>query len=91
MMDLQFMRDPRRTGWQIYLGVGILSTLAGYLLSALPQLIVPTACVGLSVWLIHSGLRKHSARVIVPSPADLLHRVLSSWRSLAGRRGGPSG
>jgi hypothetical protein len=91
MMNLQFMRDRRRTGWQIYMGVGILSTLAGYLLSALPQLIVPTACVGLSVWLIYSGLREHPARATVPSPADLLHRVSSSWRSFNARRGSPPG
>jgi uncharacterized membrane protein HdeD (DUF308 family) len=61
MMDPQFLRDPKRTSWQVYLGVGILSALAGYGLSALPQLIVPVVCVGLSVWLIYFGLRSTRA------------------------------
>jgi uncharacterized membrane protein HdeD (DUF308 family) len=62
MMDPQSVRDPKRSSWQVYLGVGILSTLAGYVLSAIPQLIVPLTGVGLSVWLIYSGSRKHRER-----------------------------
>lgn len=61
MMDPQSVRDPKRSSWQVYLGVVILSTLAGYVLSAMPQLIVPLAGVGLSGWLIYSGLRNKRA------------------------------
>ena len=60
-MDPESVHDPKRSTWQVYLGVGILSTLAGYVLSAIPQLILPLAGVGLSVWLIYSGLRNKRA------------------------------
>ena len=83
MTDLQFLHNRKRARWQMYLGVGILSTLAGYGLSAVPQLIVPMSFVGISIWLIYSGLQRRPDEAVVPSPVDLAQRTLTKltyWR-----------
>src|ERR1017187_808396 len=94
MIDPQLTRDPghpKRTSWQLYLGVGILSATVGYGLNAVPQLIGPMAWVGLSVWLIYSGLQERADRAMVPSPMEPEPRFLTRlthWRMrLRSRRG----
>jgi hypothetical protein len=76
MMEPPSMRDSKRSSWQMYLGVGILAAIAGYALSAMPQLIVPVVSVGLAVWLIYSGLRRHRDQAIDRSPMELTRRFL---------------
>jgi hypothetical protein len=74
MINSKFIRGTKETNWQVYLGVGIMSALMGYLLSALPQLIAPLVFITLSVWLIYSGLQDRPDRAIVPSPMEVLRR-----------------
>ena len=70
------IRYSSRANWQVYLGVGILSALTGYFLSAMPQLILPIACVCLGVWLIDCGVRENTDGAMAPSPLRLLSRCM---------------
>lgn len=74
MIDHRFTRNPGWATSQVCLGIGILSTLAGYLLSAEPHLILPAVFVGLAVWLLYSAFQQHADRVIVPSPLEVARR-----------------
>jgi hypothetical protein len=77
--------DSTRTNWRLYLGVGILSAFAGYLISALPQLIVPIACVSLAVWLIYSGLQGQRDGRMASSPMRLLPWLVYQQNCLRAR------
>jgi hypothetical protein len=84
MMGAQSTTNSKLRNWQVYVGVGMLSALGGYLLSALPELIAPAACVGLSVWLIYSGIQENAELALVPSPMEMVRRssaLLMFWRS----------
>jgi uncharacterized membrane protein HdeD (DUF308 family) len=58
MMSSNYIDSSKRISWKVYLGVGILSALAGYVFSAVPQLIGLVLFLGLAVWLISSGMRE---------------------------------
>ena len=82
-LQFTFVRNSKGAGWQLYLGVGILSALAGYILSAWPQAIGPLACAGLAVWFIYTGLQENAGQAMVPSPRELARRfwaLLTFWR-----------
>ena len=92
MTESEFNQRRSRITWQVYLGVGILAALAGYVFSAYPILIVGAPCAGLAIWLISSGLQERSDESAMPGPHDLAERSRtrlvfwrSIWRSRVGR------
>lgn len=85
MTGSEFHQPQSRITWQVYLGVGILSALAGYVFSAYPLLIVGVLCAVLAIWLISSGLQERGGESAMPDTHDLAERSrirLVFWRSL---------
>ena len=85
MTESEINQRRSRITWQVYLGVGILSALAGYVFSAYPLLIGGVPCAGLAIWLINSGLQEKTDESAMPNAHDLAERSrtrLMFWRSI---------
>jgi hypothetical protein len=83
MTESESNQRRSRITWQVYLGVGILSALAGYVVSAYPLLIGGVPCAALAIWLISSGLRE---RIDIAERSGPKWRFWRSiWRSREGR------
>jgi len=85
MTESEFNQRRSQITWQVYVGVGILSALAGYVFSAYPLLIGGVPCAALAIWLISSGLQEKTDESATPGPHDLAEGPrtrLAFWRSI---------